>query len=499
MTIKNNQDIVNSTNKSLTRFSSSVTSRGLELAKKVSKFTGDNQQESSLSSESLNFEYFLNLATEQISASNYQEALFNLQQSLTLNPDCYNAYIIRSYLIYAPLGCFDEAISDYTQALRLNPKHVELLTNRGWAYYQTGNYILSLQDYDMALTIDPKYEQGYMNRGVSHMACSDYRKAIDDFQQVADINPSNSDAHNNKGLSLLYLKKYKLALDSLTKSININPENIHAYLNRGLCYIFLGKELLSAENFSCAIKINLDFTKTYLKQYGESIFSDAVLVLVNSGIAFHEKHEYLKAIEFYSYALSLEPLCEDAYYKRGIAHLQTEDFDEALSDLDQVLLINPQNTDAYISKGTIEYKKGDLNESIKEYNYAIEIDPCCELALLKRGMTKSAIGDKLGAVDDYDKIIEIDTKNYVYYFLRGKIHLELNYEFLWAEDTIKGFVLEGDEHMNSGNYIEAIECFNNALEIDGNNAEVYNRRSTSRSAIGDYEGALEDLQKAKMG
>jgi tetratricopeptide (TPR) repeat protein len=49
-----------------------------------------------------------------------------------------------------------------------------------------------------------------------------------------------------------------------------------------------------------------------------------------------------------------------------------------------------------------------------------------------------------------------------------------------------------------GNHKEAIESYTIALKIDPNNVEAYNRRSTARSAIGDYQGAMEDLQRVRM-
>jgi WD40 repeat protein len=49
-----------------------------------------------------------------------------------------------------------------------------------------------------------------------------------------------------------------------------------------------------------------------------------------------------------------------------------------------------------------------------------------------------------------------------------------------------------------GNHQEAIESYTTALKIDSNNSEAYNRRSTARSAIGDYQGAMEDLQQVRM-
>lgn len=48
------------------------------------------------------------------------------------------------------------------------------------------------------------------------------------------------------------------------------------------------------------------------------------------------------------------------------------------------------------------------------------------------------------------------------------------------------------------NHKEAIESYTIALKIDPSNSEAYNRRSTARSAIGDYQGAMEDLQRVSM-
>jgi WD40 repeat protein len=55
-----------------------------------------------------------------------------------------------------------------------------------------------------------------------------------------------------------------------------------------------------------------------------------------------------------------------------------------------------------------------------------------------------------------------------------------------------------DEQYDSGNFTEAIDSYTTAIEIDSNNFQAYNGRSTVRAATGDYQGAMEDLQKARM-
>lgn len=60
----------------------------------------------------------------------------------------------------------------------------------------------------------------------------------------------------------------------------------------------------------------------------------------------------------------------------------------------------------------------------------------------------------------------------------------------------QALIFQGNNCYKSGNYQEAIEKYNELLSFTPNNAEAYNRRSTARSALGDYQGAIEDLQRA---
>jgi tetratricopeptide (TPR) repeat protein len=504
MTAENQQKDTNSNDRSITRYSSPVFNRGLELAKKVSIDKNSNHDEQIFSSKSIqDAEYFFKIAVEQISPSEYQYALMNFQKALDINPDYYEVYIIRYSLIYMPLGYYQEVINDCTQALRLQPDNAEVMTSRGWAYSQLGYQLQALQDYDLALIIRPDFETAYMNRGLSYMRCSNDQKAIGDFQQVINITPHNADAYSNKGLSLLSINKYQDALTNLNIAIQINSQHINAHLNMGLCYIHIADELLSADYFSRAIDLDSEHAKNYLRQLGEyggqidKLSSAVSLMLVNLGVTFHESN-YEKAIEYYNHALILDPVCEEAYYKRGVAYVEIEYYQEAISDFNQVLLINPYNTDAYISKGVIQHKQGDLYAAIKDYGCAIKIDPTYELAFIKRGATLSFLGDKQGAISDYTKVIEFDTDNSLAYTLRGKVYYELGYELLATTDFTRGYILSGNQLSESGNYAEAIESYTHVLELDPYNVEAYNRRSTARSAIGDYQGAMEDLQQVRM-
>ena len=65
------------------------------------------------------------------------------------------------------------------------------------------------------------------------------------------------------------------------------------------------------------------------------------------------------------------------------------------------------------------------------------------------------------------------------------------------EDWIKGYLLQGKSHQLNKEYQDAINSYTMVLELDKTNFDAYNQRSSARLAIGDYQGAMEDLQKAK--
>lgn len=94
--------------------------------------------------------------------------------------------------------------------------------------------------------------------------------------------------------------------------------------------------------------------------------------------------------------------------------------------------------------------------------------------------------------------IEFDTDNSLAYTLRAEVYYELGYELLATTDFTRGYILSGNQLSKSGDYAKAIESYTNVLEVDPNNAEAYNRRSIARSAIGDYQGAMEDLQQVRI-
>src|SRR5262245_35818457 len=64
-------------------------------------------------------------------------------------------------------GKFAEAIKDYSECLRLEPKNIEALDGRGNAHFMAGKFAESVADFDAQVKLDPKLFNGHWRRGIS--------------------------------------------------------------------------------------------------------------------------------------------------------------------------------------------------------------------------------------------------------------------------------------------------------------------------------------------
>ena len=137
---------------------------------------------------------------------------------------------IDSGLAYEEKGQ-DEAISDYTKALEINPRDALAYYNRGIAYNKKGRHDEAISDFNKALEINPRDAWAYYNRGIAYDNKGEYDQAISDYTKALEINPKDAVAYYDRGI--LYEKKgqYDQAISDYNKALEINPICAEAYNN----------------------------------------------------------------------------------------------------------------------------------------------------------------------------------------------------------------------------------------------------------------------------
>jgi tetratricopeptide (TPR) repeat protein len=124
-------------------------------------------------------------------------------ETIRLNEEA-NAYRSRGNS-HLENGDYDRAISDYTEAILLNPQDAEAYFWRAYVHSQNGDNDAAIIDYTERIRLNEDYES-YRNRGFAHSQNGDNDAAISDYTEAIRLNPEDAltyywrgEAHNGIG------------------------------------------------------------------------------------------------------------------------------------------------------------------------------------------------------------------------------------------------------------------------------------------------------------
>ena len=206
--------------------------------------------------------------------------------------------------------------------------------NRGFYYYNLGQWTRAVDDFTRAIGISPDDNAPYSNRGVAYANMGQWDKAIADCSRAIEINPNDANAYSTRGNAYEGLEKWDKTIADCSRAIEIKPDLGVAYTDRGVAYANLGK--------------------------------------------------WDKAIADCSRAIEIEPNDEKAFSNRGNAEGSLGLWDRAIADYSRAIAIKPDFGIAYINRGVANGSLGQWDKAISDYTSAIEIDPNLRIAYTNR-------------------------------------------------------------------------------------------------------------------
>ena len=261
--------------------------------------------------------------------------------------------------VWAAKGERDVAVSDLTDAIRLNPSSSELFRLRGRVYRQERDYDRAIADFTKSIRLNPRSATPFVSRGIAYFEKGDYDRAIADYTEAMRLNPVNVWPHNNRGNALKAKGDYDLAIADYNEAIRVDPKCALAFRNRGNLHYERGDYDSAIADYDDAIRLNARYTSAFL----------------NRGNAFYCQDDYDRAIADYTEALRLDPQNVDALNNRGAVHKANGDYDRAIVDLTAAIRLNPEFTMAYRNRGRAHGKLNNFDRQIADYRAAVRIDP----------------------------------------------------------------------------------------------------------------------------
>ena len=321
----------------------------------------------------------------------------------------YAKKLYQQGILYYEKAEYNQAIKEFSLAIRINPEYSLAYNSRGDAYYRLGDYEKSQQDSSAAIRNNPEDANAYYDRGFSLYSIGEYNGAIIDYNQAIKLNPEYANAYYGRGLARYQIKENKKAIADFNQAIAINPKFASAYFQRGMIRREIGEKLKAIKDYDEAIKINPKYTEAYYER-GKTHY------------ALNQRHlgkkDFTKVIELDSKFVEAYVALADVYTDLGYPKQAYENYEKAIE-------MNPENAKAYIHRGKYRFKMRDIEGAIKNFNQAIKLDSTQSIAYNNRGNAYLELGKLKQAMADYSKAIELNSKYAQAYYNRGLLRTDL--------------------------------------------------------------------------
>ncbi|MBN9682610.1 MULTISPECIES: tetratricopeptide repeat protein [unclassified Corallococcus] len=156
--------------------------------------------------------------------------------------------------VYAGLDMVEQAISQITLAMEMDPNYSEYYNERGSLFLKSGRPDKALADFRKAIDCSPPYAEVWINLAQCYRAMNRPQQAVQAFSEALDLAPNNllalrgrADCHDDLGLSEQAIADYSAALA-------LSPAQPGLLANRAILRYASGQIAEAAADLDAAIR-----------------------------------------------------------------------------------------------------------------------------------------------------------------------------------------------------------------------------------------------------
>jgi tetratricopeptide (TPR) repeat protein len=325
------------------------------------------------------------------SSENAALALIDVDNALILSPISATALAYKGAILLGS-GSFEEAVTCFSNAVRLEPNKPYHYIQRAKAYSDLRQVEQALTDCDVAKKLAPKDGTLLAICGWIFQQLGKYDDAIEQCQQALELSPSSPTAISSFAAVLHQNNRSEEALAFLNKQSEDKHNQFHFRLNRAvfLTELLRYEEALVdcdiASTFKPSWRIHLCRAYIYLCQgklvqcdlelkAAEALRPEVSMVISNRArwlVAmekFQESVDLVKAFAEMNKSAELNHLYLNT---EGIAHKALGELSSAETFFQRALNMNPKSLEALWHHGDTLERLGDLEKGHMEKSMAIE-------------------------------------------------------------------------------------------------------------------------------
>ncbi len=204
-----------------------------------------------------------NLGEAYDNLGKYDEAITEFEGALKINPN-YFFGLNNLGNIYGKQRKLPQAIVYFQKALEQKPDYGPAHYNLARAFHLIGKRKEAAQSYRQAIKSNPYFEQAFYNLAYLAMELSLFDEAVENFNKFLAMQPNHSKAHFGLANGLMMKGHLDLALAEYRKSAELDPTFAFPYLNIANIQMQTKNIPAAIENFEKALRINPSMPAVHL-------------------------------------------------------------------------------------------------------------------------------------------------------------------------------------------------------------------------------------------
>ncbi|MFF9041140.1 tetratricopeptide repeat protein [Streptomyces sp. NPDC014892] len=256
-------------------------------------------------------------------------------------------------------GAYERAVTEYDQALALDPDSAGAWQGRAVARAHTGDYAAAVADLDRAHALAPDDVTTLALRGDYHRLLGDPDAAVADLDRAVALDPVRRSTWASRGAARHAQGRLDEALADLDRALELDGAYVWALMRRARVRRSRGERERQLADLHHAVALD----------------PDAPLPRCERGDALRAADRDEEALADYDHAIALNPVYASAYAGRGVSRAKLGRHGEALTDLDTALALFPDYPWALRHRAALHLELGDAERALADTERARELSP----------------------------------------------------------------------------------------------------------------------------